>query len=93
LSVKLMGRGYAWFDTGTHDALLNAAAFIQTMQDRQGILVSSPEEIAWRYGWITTEQLLGLAHALSKTTYGEALLAVLDTGIGGSMTNILKRPA
>ena len=93
LSVKLMGRGYAWFDTGTHDALLDAAQFIQTMQDRQGILISSPEEIAWRYGWITTEQLLGLAHALAKTTYGEALFAVLDTGVGASMTNILKRPA
>jgi glucose-1-phosphate thymidylyltransferase len=92
LSVMLMGRGYAWFDTGTHDALLDAAQFIQTMQERQGILISSPEEIAWRHGWITTEQLLGLAHPLSKTTYGEALLAVLDTGVGAT-TSFLKRPA
>jgi len=78
LSVEVMGRGFAWFDTGTHDALLDAAQFIQVVQDRQGILVASPEEIAWRSGWITTEAMLRLAHAMAKTTYGEALLGLVE---------------
>jgi glucose-1-phosphate thymidylyltransferase len=78
LSVKFMGRGFAWFDTGTHDALLDAAQFIQVVQDRQGILVSSPEEIAWRSGWITTEQTRCLAAMMAKTNYGESILSAVE---------------
>ncbi len=77
LSVEIMGRGFAWFDAGTHDALLDAAQFIQVTQSRQGILIASPEEIAWRAGWITDEELRRLAHAMDKTAYGEALLEAL----------------
>ena len=79
LSVEVMGRGFAWFDAGTHDALLDAAQFIQVTQSRQGILIASPEEIAWRAGWITTEELLRLAQAMDKTAYGEALLGALES--------------
>lgn len=78
LAVELMGRGFAWFDAGTHDALLDAAQFIQVTQSRQGILIASPEEIAWRAGWITTEEMLRLAHGLAKTAYGDALLAAVE---------------
>jgi glucose-1-phosphate thymidylyltransferase len=78
LSVKFMGRGFAWFDTGTHAALLDAAQFIQVMQDRQGILVCSPEEIAWRAGWITTEEMLRLGGTMAKTNYGEAILNAVE---------------
>jgi glucose-1-phosphate thymidylyltransferase len=78
LSVDIMGRGFAWFDAGTHDALLEAAQFIQVTQNRQGILIASPEEIAWRAGWITTEELLRQAHAMAKTAYGEALIGAVE---------------
>jgi glucose-1-phosphate thymidylyltransferase len=73
LSVKLMGRGYAWLDTGTHASLLEASQFIHTLEERQGLKVACPEEIAWRAGWISTEQLLALAGPLGKSGYGTYL--------------------
>jgi len=77
LSVEMMGRGYAWLDTGTHDSLLEAASFIATLQKRQGLQVACPEEIAYRQGWITAEQLLVLADPLKKNGYGQYLLSLL----------------
>lgn len=77
LSVEIMGRGYAWLDTGTHDSLLEAASFIATLQKRQGLQVACPEEIAFRQGWITSEQLLRLADPLKKNGYGQYLLSLL----------------
>jgi glucose-1-phosphate thymidylyltransferase len=74
LHVEIMGRGYAWLDTGTHDSLLEAGQFIATMEKRQGQKIASPEEIAWRNGWIDTEQLLSLARPLTKTGYGNYLM-------------------
>lgn len=73
LHVELMGRGYAWLDTGTHDSLLEASSFIATLQKRQGLQVACPEEIAYANGWITSEQLLKLAEPLSKSHYGQYL--------------------
>ncbi len=77
LSVEIMGRGYAWLDTGTHDSLLEAASFIATLQKRQGLQVACPEEIAFRNDWITAEQLQGLAAPLAKNGYGQYLLNLL----------------
>jgi glucose-1-phosphate thymidylyltransferase len=76
LSVELMGRGYAWLDTGTHDSLLEAGQFIATLERRQGFKVACPEEIAWRKGWISTEQLLALSAPLAKSGYGRYLAAL-----------------
>ena len=73
LHVELMGRGYAWLDTGTHDSLLEASSFIATLQKRQGLQVACPEEIAYTNEWITTEHLLKLADPLSKSHYGQYL--------------------
>ena len=73
LSVNLLGRGIAWLDTGTHESLLAAGAFVQTVQLRQGLMVACPEEIVWRKGYISDEQLLRLAHPLAKTDYGKYL--------------------
>ena len=73
LSVEIMGRGFAWLDTGTHDSLLDAAQFIATIQRRQGLMVACPEEIAWRSKWIDTEQLLKLAQPIAKNSYGQYL--------------------
>ena len=73
LEVQLMGRGHAWLDTGTHESLLEASLFIQTIERRQGLCVGSPEEVAWRSGWIDDEQLLKLARALGKSGYGRYL--------------------
>ena len=77
LNVEIMGRGYAWLDTGTHDSLLEAASFIATLQKRQGLQVACPEEIAFRQGWITAEQLQALASPLKKNRYGQYLLELL----------------
>ena len=77
LSVEIMGRGYAWLDTGTHDSLLEAASFIATLQKRQGLQVACPEEIAFRQGWINAEQLAALADPLKKSGYGRYLLSLL----------------
>jgi glucose-1-phosphate thymidylyltransferase len=77
LQVEIMGRGYAWLDTGTHDSLLEAAGFIATLQKRQGLMVSCPEEIAYRHGWITSEDVLKLAAPLKKNTYGQYLVKML----------------
>ena len=78
LHVELMGRGFAWLDTGTHESLMQAGTFIQTIQDRQGLMVACPEEIAWRQGWIDDEQLERLAAPLAKSTYGRYLRGLLD---------------
>lgn len=77
LNVEIMGRGYAWLDTGTHDSLLEAASFIATLQKRQGLQVACPEEIAYRQGWISAEQVEKLAEPLKKNGYGQYLLNLL----------------
>ena len=81
LNVEIMGRGYAWLDTGTHDSLLEASQFIATLENRQGLKVSCPEEIAYRRGWISASQLEKLAVTLSKNGYGEYLQHVLKEQI------------
>ena len=78
LDVKLLGRGFAWLDTGTMDSLLEAAEFVQMVEKRQGIKISAPEEIAYSYGWITKEQLLRSAKAYGKSPYGLHLKAVAN---------------
>ena len=78
LAVEHMGRGQAWLDTGTADSLLDAANFIQTIERRQGLKVSCPEEIAWRNKWISNAELSALAMPLSKSGYGEYLLGLMD---------------
>ncbi len=77
LQVEIMGRGYAWLDTGTHDSLLDAAGFIATLQKRQGLMVACPEEIAYRQGWISTNDLLKLSASLKKNAYGQYLEKIL----------------
>jgi glucose-1-phosphate thymidylyltransferase len=77
LNVEIMGRGYAWLDTGTHDSLLEAASFIATLQKRQGLQVACPEEIAFRQDWINAEQLAALSEPLKKNAYGQYLLNLL----------------
>lgn len=78
LRMELLGRGYAWLDTGTHASLLEASSFIQTVEARQGLKIAVPEEIAFRLGWITREQLHALGVQLRKSGYGEYLLGVLE---------------
>ena len=77
LNVEIMGRGFAWLDTGTHDSMLEASSFIATLQKRQGLQVSCPEEIAYAQKWISAEQLEQLAQPLRKTNYGQYLLSLL----------------
>ncbi len=81
LQVEIMGRGFAWLDTGTHDSLLDAASFIATLQKRQGLMVACPEEIAYRQGWITAEHVLKLAAPLKKNAYGQYLEKMLTERI------------
>jgi len=78
LHVEIMGRGYAWLDTGTHDSLLDAGQFIATLEKRQGLKVACPEEIAYRSGWITAEQLQSLALPMLKNGYGQYLQRILN---------------
>jgi glucose-1-phosphate thymidylyltransferase len=78
LNVEILGRGFAWLDTGTHDSLLEASSFIATLQKRQGLQVSCPEEIAYRQKWISADQLARLAHPLAKTNYGKYLLTLVN---------------
>jgi glucose-1-phosphate thymidylyltransferase len=81
LQVEIMGRGFAWLDTGTHDSLLDAAGFIATLQKRQGLMVACPEEIAYRQGWISAEDVLRLAAPLKKNAYGQYLEKMLKERI------------
>jgi len=76
LNVQTMGRGFAWLDTGTHESMLEASQFIHTLEQRQGLKVACPEEIAWRNGWIGLDQLLALAEPLAKSSYGSYLKAI-----------------
>lgn len=78
LNVQLLGRGYAWLDTGTMDTLVEAAEFVQVIEQRQGIMISAPEEIAYRHGWITRKELLKSADTYGKSPYGEHLHRVAD---------------
>ena len=78
LRVVIMGRGFAWLDTGTHESLLEAASFIETIERRQGLKIASPEEIAFRKGYISARQLKALAQPLAKSGYGQYLLQVLE---------------
>ncbi|HGN0354030.1 TPA: glucose-1-phosphate thymidylyltransferase RfbA [Proteus mirabilis] len=77
LNVELLGRGFAWLDTGTHDSLIEASTFVQTVEKRQGFKVACLEEIAWRNGWLTDEQVRESAKSLAKTGYGHYLLDLL----------------
>ena len=77
LNVEIMGRGYAWLDTGTHDSLLDAASFISTLQKRQGLQVCCPEELAFAQKWIDAAQIQKLAAPLAKNGYGQYLLGLL----------------
>ena len=80
LNVGVMGRGYAWLDTGTDKSLLEAGQFVETLERRQGLKIACPEEISWRSGWIDGEQLLRLAEPLSKNQYGKYLSSLLENG-------------
>ncbi|MBR3140321.1 MAG: glucose-1-phosphate thymidylyltransferase RfbA [Clostridia bacterium] len=82
LKVEKLGRGMTWFDTGTHDALLETASFVQTIQKRQGLQISCPEEIAFKNGWINAEQLLELAQKYMKTDYGRYLKDLAENKFG-----------
>ena len=83
LDVQLLGRGYAWLDTGTMDSLIEAAEFVQMIEKRQGIKISALEEIAYRYGWIDKEKLLESAKRYGKSPYGQHLLAVAEGKVRG----------
>ncbi len=81
LSVEVMGRGYAWLDTGTHDSLLMAQQFVKTIEDRQGLKIACPEEIAFRRRWISDEQLVKLAEPMINNSYGQYLKQVLEKDV------------
>ena len=86
LDVKLLGRGYAWLDTGTMDSLIDAGDFVRTIQNQQGIRISAPEEIAYRQNWITKEQLLISAEKYGKSDYGKYLNLVATDELMGGLT-------
>lgn len=81
LNVEIMGRGYAWLDTGTHDSLMEAGQFIATLEKRQGLKVACPEEIAFRSGWITAEQLEAMAQPMLKNGYGQYLMQIVKSQV------------
>jgi glucose-1-phosphate thymidylyltransferase len=81
LRVVKLGRGYAWLDTGTHESLLQAGMFVQTVEERQGLKICCPEEIAFRKGYINTEQLVKMANSLSNNGYGQYLLKLVEGGV------------
>ena len=83
LDVQLLGRGFAWLDTGTMDSLVEAADFVQMIEKRQGIKISAPEEIAFRYAWIDKEGLLKSAEKYGKSPYGQHLKAVAEGKVRG----------
>lgn len=85
LRVETLGRGYAWLDTGTHESLLQAASFVETVQDRQGLKIACPEEIAFNLGYIDKDQLRKLAEPLRKNEYGKYLMAIADGGISWNL--------
>ena len=80
LKVKLLGRGFAWFDAGTHDSFLEAGEFVATIEKKTGLMIGCIEEIAYRNGWIDREELLKLAEPLSKTYYGKYLMKIAEEG-------------
>lgn len=77
LTVELLGRGFAWLDTGTHDSLIEAGSFVETVQKRQGMMVACPEEIAWRNGWLSDSALLELGYKINKNLYGQYLIKLV----------------
>jgi glucose-1-phosphate thymidylyltransferase len=78
LQIQMMGRGFTWLDTGTHESLLEASQFIATIEHRQGVKIAAPEEVAYRQKWIDSVQLQKLAHPLSKSSYGQYLIQILE---------------
>jgi len=79
LNVELLGRGFAWLDTGTHESLLEAAMFVETIEKRQGYKIACLEEIAWNNGWLSNEQVMQTAKALSKNSYGQYLMDLIKS--------------
>ena len=77
----MLGRGYAWLDTGTHDSLLEAGQFIATLEKRQGLKVACPEEVAYRAGWISRDELCAMAQPMVKSGYGKYLLQIADSRV------------
>ena len=77
--MELLGRGAAWLDTGSFETLQQAGHFVQTIQQRQGLSIACPEEIAWRQGWISDEQMLEIGNDLSKNAYGRYLIDLVDS--------------
>ncbi len=87
LDVQLLGRGFAWLDTGTMESLLDAADFVRMIEARQGVKISAPEEVAYRHGWITKEQLLESAERYGKSPYGQHLKKVAE----GRILSVIRR--